>query len=205
MFHQSVLGAIGDHSRSYATAACPDQFVGLISDFIGSADDFPHRDLVDEVGETDDPTVVLILESPHKSEFLHPIGPAKGSTGRLIRRYIKDIISGSAPPQTRLFLMNAIQYQCSLGEPPEKYRDKVFRVAWANYARRDFIHRISALNRNNINLIVNACTKGKPTADQTPLRALVEDAISEALSRRSDIRICHPASWASPHNRRATW
>lgn len=78
---------------SYAKVACPNQIVGRIGD-LSSGADFPLRINVEEVRKRSGSCVILILESPHKDEFvvdakgvLNPIGPARGRTGSLIRSF----------------------------------------------------------------------------------------------------------------------
>lgn len=77
------------------------------------------------------------------------IGPACGSTGRNIKKYLPSVLFNYLPAineTSRLItydlnkqiqngdyciaLINAIQYQCSLGEDTLKYRDKIFSEMW---------------------------------------------------------------------------
>ena len=85
MFERTVHLAIKNPPTDYVREVCPDQYVGKLSKFEKDAIDFPcrqHAETCCHPGKT----AILILESPHMREFVEPVGPAKGSTGRLIRR-----------------------------------------------------------------------------------------------------------------------
>ena len=63
----------------------------------------------------------------------------------------------------RVILMNSIQFQCSLGEIPKKYRDYMWLSLWFgtnNLFKNDFINR---LNSYNPSYIFNFCTIGNHT------------------------------------------
>ena len=95
-------------------------------------------------------TLVILLESPHKDEYLgnridRPIAPALGTTGRNIRDHLMSIIRkchhihSRLCPNTRVILVNPIQFQCSLisviTSDAETYswkktRDAVWKALW---------------------------------------------------------------------------
>ena len=55
-------------------------------------------------------------------------------------------------------LINAIQYQCSLGVATKHYRDEVFTKLWENQGiRDDFKERVQEFSPN---VIINSCTQG---------------------------------------------
>ena len=56
-------------------------------------------------------------------------------------------------------LVNAIQYQCSLGYPTEYYRDYVFLYYWER-KKQDFINRLKNIINSKTIGIINLCTKG---------------------------------------------
>jgi hypothetical protein len=72
------------------------------------------------------PAIVIVLESPHKDEYLYdmkkikPIAPAQGVTGEKIDSYLIDIINAYKnlmkinQPEYRVLLVNPIPYQTSL-------------------------------------------------------------------------------------------
>ncbi len=203
LFDQAVAEAIPSPPETYTSTTCPDQFVGLVKAVRDHPHDFLKRELAgckpESIGQ-----VILILESPHNQEFIQPRGPAKGSTGRLIRQYLCEVLNGHCVDSWDLYLVNAIQHQCSLGKKTSEFRDAVFSRAWSLFGEKNFIHRLGTLARNDA-IVINACTKASSRKSGTLRREIVESAVVKALNRQSDIRITHPASWASPANRRAFW
>ncbi|WII93298.1 hypothetical protein QEO94_00080 [Kingella negevensis] len=77
--------------------------------------------------------IIVILESPHKDEYKDDRNkptPAKGKTGKNIRKYLADIISKLDSDKSKnypIFLINPIQYQCSKGETNRSKTKKVFQ------------------------------------------------------------------------------
>ena len=178
---------------------CEDQYVGNTLDIVKCKkipDNF--RQAVEERGA--EKCLILILESPHVDEFrdANNPGPAKGVTGRNIARYF-DRVEGLKLYSSKgygLILMNAIQYQCSLGEPTDCFRDDIFHSVWNNGGESDFLERLqSAFRRGDI--IANCCTKG----DKKPyLRDLVQKAITEIDNNDFGqvLRRNHPSCWFAP-------
>ena len=101
------------------------------------------------------------------------------------------------PEDFGLILVNAVQYQCSLGVSTERYRDAIFRAAWDAGGRLNFGERIKQLVRTG-DVVVNCCTKGNDFAINTPLRSLVETEVRRVLPGIRSIRRMHPASWRVP-------
>lgn len=200
MFSYAVTQAMPHPPNNYMQEVCPDQFVGALIQLNEKSNDFPLRDSI-ETTNLPGKIVILILESPHIHEFTPPFGPAKGSTGRLIRRHLIEVLAGNAADEYGLVIFNAVQNQCSLGCSTEKYRDDVFKMVWNMYGRDKFIQRLRVLADGHCSFVINACTKGKGKI----LRKSVEDAILIALGRQSNMRITHPASWAAKPSRHAYW
>lgn len=205
MFVQAVSMAVPNASKiTFQSEKCLDQYVGTLESNFGRNRDFSLRISADSAPVINQ-RVILILESPHLNEFKAPIGPAKGTTGRLIRCHLREVLTGLADNTASLFLVNAVQYQCSLGYSPNEFRDAVFCKAWELFGQVDFARRLQELVNGQTALVVNACTKGNSRGLEVPLRAMVERTIAAAIGRQSDIRISHPSSWASANNRNATW
>ena len=183
----SVQKIISD-SPSFSSSLCPDQMVGSFScdgnhGFVfqnsvttKSAGGFLRQELSSLSPTGFDGSLVLILESPHVDEFdpqTHlPNGPAFGETGANLNRYLMDILHDQQvfdlPQGTyRLILMNAVQYQCSLGEKPPLYRDGIFLSCWEKQEyRQSFCQRLQdVLERFSPCIVINCCTCG--THDQT--------------------------------------
>lgn len=181
---------------------CPDQYVGVIGD-LARQDDFKRRDATERPKSKG--CLIMILESPHRSEFKDDPGPAKGATGRLIREHVLAVRGMDAFTHHGLILMNAIQHQCSLGFPTSCFRDEVFRAAWESGGRADFLGRLGGYLIRRDDVVVNCCTKGSRTGREGELRALVHDAITGMFPDREALRRCHPASWRGEKNRKCEW
>lgn len=202
MFLSAVHTVVKNTPPQFTSVACPDQYVGVVSELDRNAADFLERRKAEE-RPSNTPCVILVLESPHIKEFVGAPGPAKGATGRLVRRYLHEVLLDEIDPSHGLILVNAVPNQCSLGCPTKEHRDAVFFSAWRLYAKKDFIQRLGALLREK-DYVVNACTKGNGKSGQPELRQLVEDAISCIRKQGSNRRVCHPVSWASPLHRNAS-
>jgi hypothetical protein len=182
---------------------CPDQYVGIISTLHKSNDDFPERYNPD-LRPNENPALILILESPHIDEFNGEPGPAKGTTGRLIRSHIGEMKCFREYSDYGLILMNAIQFQCSLGYPTDCFRDSLFRKVWRDGGKDQFIERLGMYLRSG-DIIANCCTKGNGPKNETELRVLVQSAIKEWSHNLEPMRRTHPSSWYSTINRAAEW
>lgn len=91
--------------------------------------DFTVRECVDNL-ESTTPKLILILESPHIFELnTKSNGPAKGTTGRLIRKKLHEVSRNIKfkNKDLPLVLMNAVQYQCSLGANLKEVKNKKMR------------------------------------------------------------------------------
>jgi len=190
-------------TASYEARACPDQYVGLKSE-IETGGHFGHR-----VPASERPhrlaCVLLVLESPHTSEFGTEPGPAKGRTGANIVRFLREVPGLHDTERFGLVLVNAIQFQCSLGRPTSEVRDTVFRKAWDNGGRTDFESRLRALYRVG-DYVVNCCTRGQSEKIHLPLRALVQRAMASVLPENTVVlRRNHPSSWHFRANRTREW
>ena len=193
---------------------CPDQIVGQV--FLRNnrifaslgEDDFPQRESIDYGHfKSRRGNVLLVMESPHKDEYKEPFGPAKGSTGRQIRRHLQDLeIPGlSCPDSVRdLILVNAIPFQCSLGVATKGWRDKVFRATWRNsrLGADYFEERIRKLLHKET-ILLNCCTQGEKDSEGF-LNDLVHDRVLRMAREGSKFlyaRGKHPYSWFSEGNR----
>lgn len=193
---------------------CQDQYVGEItisdehistlqSNVDGS--DFITRVSTFEYNRPARPCVLFILESPHISEFKGSFprpaaGNGYGDTGNAIRNLFSEVIFlnkfipiGKYP----LIIINAIQFQCSLGDI-KKHRDIIFRKCWEAFAKEDFRIRFSKIYENG-DIIINACTAGgKKKVAEIKIRELVKTEIESIGVTAFEVQ--HPASWMRIHN-----
>lgn len=110
--------------------------------------------------------IIVVLESPHIDEFddnggLLPLMKDSSFKQHLCNLIGKSSISSILDKQVqyKIYLINAIQLQCSLGVPTEYYRDFVFLYYWEKLFS-DFETRLRALINVNTKAIINLCTKG---------------------------------------------
>ena len=118
-------------------------------------------------------TIVIVLESPHKDEYLRdvsqPIAPAQGSTGSKIQGYL-DCVLRTSPAlcdeledqETRVVLANPIQFQTSLAsviQPSnwQRVRNAVWRKIWSCQSMRDNFN--ARMESYSPDVIINACTR----------------------------------------------
>jgi hypothetical protein len=200
-FEQIIADSVSLQGRPYEQSACPDQYVGPVS-LVLKQPKFPARLPADQrpIG----PALILILESPHVDEYIDEPGPAKGFTGEMIRQHLSSAIDLTGRLSFGVVLMNAIQYQCSLGSNTAVYRDRVFRAAWVQGGKEEFQARLLATVEPG-DLVMNCCTKGNDFEIHTPLRSLVENAIREVMPEIETIKRMHPASWRDPTWRGKAW
>ena len=159
-----------ENFKNFNTNCCPDIIAGKNGEFWFSKEERDNRKDFLDITDEDIPTIVVVLESPHKDEFNNqnfPNGnPALGKTGKMLQEHFKAILRkniSELPNNYRVILMNSIQFQCSLGEVPKKYRDYMWLSLWFgtnNLFKNDFIRR---LNSYNPSYIFNFCTIGNHT------------------------------------------
>jgi len=211
-FIEIARGKMSDYNED---RICPDQYVGDITVTSNNItlpasndndNDFETRENLSTFSRNN-PLIILILESPHIDEYAQNTPrPAAGNrinkTGKAIRKMFNYIISSyndyTIPSGTySLIIMNAIQYQCSLGKKPSKFRNDVFLECWDDFGKQDFINRFFSIYQNN-DIIINACTKGTDRP-YTYLRDLVEEEIIN-LGYNSHIKLQHPCRWRKIYN-----
>lgn len=176
------------------SSKCEDEYVGKISTFRTKQKDFERTPIKEIV--TRGECLIMILESPHADEFKEVIGPAKGATGSSIRAHIRRALKCISPEKFDLILLNAVQYQCSLGISTDCVRDDVFLEIWNNQGgKENFRLRLNQVARAG-DVIVNCCTVGN-----AKLRYLVQAEINdmrptlEAKGVSSFKKRTHPSSW----------
>lgn len=114
--------------------------------------------------------MIIVLESPHIDEFdsigkgvspLHNDSRFKKNFPNLINDAIKrGLIILNQSEVYSVYLMNAIQVQCSLGYPTEYYRDYVFMYYWSK-CKMNFETRLHNMIRSkNVVSVINLCTLG---------------------------------------------
>ena len=177
--------------------------------------------------EKDCKVIALVLESPHKHEFFNndtirenPC-PAMGTTGENIHKYFSECLFKFIPYKKdknksvkinncikmlngkyKVVLINAIQYQCSLGKDTKTFRDKIFSEMWENKEVKDCFR--TRLGSYNPDIIINCCTKGhygdSEEDKKNYLRKKVQDEINDycnSIIHKTILKLCgtHPSSY----------
>lgn len=160
-------------------------------------------------------TIALILESPNSKEFSHNecLGPAMGKTGDGITNIllgniakfitVNDLQNFGSYFKTsseivegvyKLLIINAVQYQCSLGDlngkSMENHKDDIFKKFFDNDARKDFVKRLKQFNPK---IIINCCTGGH-YRDIDGLQEQVQEVIDNANCSALRLIGAHPSS-----------
>ena len=165
-------------------------------------------------GET--PVLLIVVESPHKSEYgatvANPLGPARGTTGTNIEHELGTLLEvsrnviGTVPTGTRVVVANPVQLQASLhavhGGRLDDYgfarlRDAVWQSIWClSEVRDDFECRVGRINPT---WIVNACTGGSD--GWGTLNGSVSEWLLNSRWTGPLFATTHPALWgrATPH------
>lgn len=117
----------------------------------------------------DKPNIIIVLESPHRSEYSDAgaaLRSANGNTGKKLKanleqkidKVIKNGLLKLSAGTYNLYAVNAIQYQCSFGVKPiqPELRNTVFRTLWPSL-KVDFFNRLKQLKPI---VIINMCTGG---------------------------------------------
>lgn len=168
--------------------------------------------------------IVIVLESPHKDEYIFNetqkqyIGPALGTTGQNLLNWLPSVLINYVPTEIdkktgtakciekhniklekyAIKLVNAVQYQCSLGQDTELFRDKVFSKMWKNPdVRKSFGKR---LKESKPCIIINCCTKGDYKQEEDSLRFRVQEEINK-LAKDNPCLLLRAAHPSSPHFR----
>lgn len=143
---------------------CPDNYIGYVSikesNLFALADlRYVNRTKINDFNTSELQRIAIILESPHKLEFRSQLtAPALGATGKQIHLYLWKILYNASlltEENQSVYLVNAIQYQCSLGVDTSVYRDIIFNAIWER-KKKDLLLRIEKINPS---IIIVASTK----------------------------------------------
>ena len=173
---EEILNRI--HAFSIESKKCEDNLVAKV-EYINNEWKFKENNILpnDRIAEPNiliknkvNDRIVIILESPHKDEYSKQItAPAMGTTGENINKYLLDILNkkiGNPQGDKKeydVILMNAIQYQTSLGIDTEYFRDRVWLTLWnKGVARDEFIRKLEDYKPD---IIFNFCTNGSHKKD----------------------------------------
>ena len=143
---------------SIPSTPCGDQFVFILGKDKVEFKDWKRK----EVRESENKKLIIILESPHKDEYKNEAEPepAKGKTGENIANFLNIVLKTLPSDEYDVILMNAIQYQCSMGVPTNFFRTLSFVALWFDGGKEDFEARLRKLKLTKYDVVINACTVG---------------------------------------------
>lgn len=203
----------------FSTKKCPDELLGtvivsnsgaqwgcLIQKTVSKKRGFVSQkaSVASSVKSQTHKIIVLVLESPHISEFDeqgNPIRPANGATGRKIDKLLCNCINNTSSKTNvsfsgyyDVYVVNAVQKQCSLGIKPinRLIVETNFVHEWVG-PKQDLLNRISNIIQHSNSpdtVIVNCCTKG----NYVPLQELVMVELRK-LKKVILLEGPHPYSW----------
>lgn len=157
---------------NYSPNKCYDQVFGTLNCKTKPYEALEERSDIPTV-PCEKAAIIIVLESPHIAEFdpitKKSLGPGKGKTGENIKTYLWEILRRNQVGLTLsrekydIVLLNAIQYQCSLGEDTKLYRDAMFLYYWEQPDfRKDFSERLDRVRGiYSESIVVNCCTRGE--------------------------------------------
>ena len=217
IFIRTVDEILKDKELDYEKRKCEDQYVAIVEitkhkvEYVINEIESRDENKIKEIEKFDIPTIALVLESPHKREYYNIPSPARGITGSNINSCflgalakfisINDMkehgaffISSSkiSEGKYKLLLINAIQYQCSLGKlgiDNRKQKEDIFCKVWCAGGKKDFVSR---LKKACPRIIINCCT-GEKKRENT-LMGKVQDAIDENFAGSLRLTGVHPSS-----------
>lgn len=123
--------------------------------------------------------IVIVLESPHKQEYAYesPM-PALGITGINLQKLFGKVVNllDLQDDEYEIILMNAVQYQCSLGVNTSLYRDHIWLNMWFNeQLKKNFSKRLLSYSPD---IIINCCTIGNHVHEKISEKIRVKTVIN---------------------------
>lgn len=185
---------------------CPDQFVGVLkveTDKVSWVESRPagsdgcYNIFNDKISKKYiNNTIAIVIESPHVYEFSkeNALGPAIGDTGckllgylpRLIYQYKLKNPNNIQNDCYKVYLINSIQYQCSLGAKTKHYRNSIFSKMWI---KKEIQENFKArLTKFEPKIIINCCTKR--------FQKRVLKSINEVKNNSLILKAYHPSDWS---------
>lgn len=207
-FSQIKLKKISRDSNNNAIA-CLDQYVGIIKiskkgtyweSFRYPGKDYKEQS--DDICNKCNKVLAIVLESPHKYEFDKDkaIGPAMGNTGANLLGWLPQLlhVNNDIDKDTyKVVLVNAVQYQCSLGTYTKRYREDIFSEMWEKaIVSQDFIKRLQS---HHPSVVINACTSNGSKIRKENVQVAIN-----SCKININLQSSHPSSWDDKENRRIT-
>lgn len=183
------------------------------------------QDWYGEEGAQHKPKIILILESPHKDEYVTRCdecsngfkcglyaspAPARGATGRNIKHLLPMLFKKNFEDYYVAF-MNMIQYQCSLGMPlygypdNQKRKNKIVKKLFLDHRENydyfnEFISRLGSVYEPKTDVVVICTTGGSKVRDR--IFKEVKNALdAKKIAMRYVLSANHPSYWNAEPSR----
>lgn len=206
---EGVSPKMNEDEKARALICCPDQSVGIVKGACAPGEFKRAKIVEDYKGITDAAgRIILVLESPHDQEYVLKLGkwtargPAHGCTGCQIRDKFREIFNGKfSVDNYELILVNAIQYQCSLGRRLSgkgnfsKEKNEIMRILLLHHDFQENLKRRLSMvwRQHSTDFIVNA------SSSKREICCLINSVITR-ITTRYICGIPHPSSWRNPKN-----
>ena len=177
------------------------------------------QDWYREEGEQHKPKIILILESPHKDEYVTRCdecskgfkcglyaspAPARGATGRNIKQLLPMLFKNNFE-DCHVAFMNIIQYQCSLGMPlygypdNQKRKNKIVKELFLDHRENygyfnEFISRLDSIYEPENDVVVICTTGGVKVRDRI-LKEVKTALDTENVAMQYVLSANHPSYW----------
>ena len=155
------------------------------------------RSTIDRSIQTN-PVIVILAESPHKDEYSYNNGavtpkyPLYKSKSK-IKNHLKNYLPSNLSGRYDVYLVNAIQYQCSFGLSLRTYRkqkNNVFALTWnIEPALDDLVCELAQLIKDERDLILNCCIK------DLKKHLCMTDILKIKFSTVNILDYPHPSKW----------
>ena len=174
---------------------CKDNYVLTIDgeNYINPIERYKNKKLVENlaIDKTNSKRIVILLESPHKDEFTKKFNaPALGKTGEKLDYYLSCLLKKFkyVNKGDKVFLVNAIQYQCSLGYPTSCVKKRVFNYLFEkDEVKKDLIERIKRIDPDIICISTTSFCREK-------VQKLIVESFTDKVIISSD---SHPSMWTT--------
>ena len=180
---------------------CEDNYVGKLSYkrsnlFISKQLRLSNKKLISKINCCSKNKLVVVLESPNVNEFSNDlIAPALGKTGIYLNYYLHEIFNDLLKNERKtykVFLLNCVPYQCSLGGSIPGVKNKIFKYMYSNYWENNLLTRLKTIKPS---IVLVATTKIQLKGKNELKFKLLEKIKSELELDNLYFSTTHPSVW----------
>lgn len=185
---------------------CKDNYVGKLSCkksnlFISKELREQNKRLCSKMKVHNNKNIIIILESPHKSEYSGTIPfPALGNTGLCLNYYLHEIMYKFLQNKKRtykVFLLNCVPYQCSLGGNDRNIKNKIFKHMFNEYWKKDLLKRIKKLKPSIVLVATTQILLKTKNKKKIYLKYQLLEDIRPIIKQKCNLYYSstHPSAW----------